>query len=103
MKNIITINGKEYKVKPTIRAMFIFEQITKKSFKIETLLDNYIYFYSLILANNDDVLDWDEWLDALDNDVTIYQQLSDVLTQNSKIEELLNQSDENNTNGEKKN
>ena len=102
MKNIITINGKEYKVKPTIRAMFLFEQITKKSFKIESLLDNYIYFYSLILANNDDVLDWDEYLDALDNDVTIYQQLSDVLTQNSKIEELLNQTDDN-TKGEKKN
>ena len=102
MKNIITINGKEYKVKPTIRAMFIFEQITKKSFKIETILDNYIYFYSLILANNDDVLEWDEYLDALDNDVTIYQQLSDVLTQNSKIEELLNQTDDN-TKGEKKN
>lgn len=102
MKNVITINGREYKIKPTIRAMFIFEQITKKSFKIETLLDNYIYFYSLILANNDDVLEWDDYLNALDNDITIYQQLNDVLSQNSKIEELLNQSDDN-TKGEKKN
>lgn len=102
--NNIKINEKEYKVKPTIRAMFIFEQITKKPFKVETMLDNYVYFYSLILANNDDVLEWDEFLDALDNDPTIYTQLNQILLKNSKIDELLNPTDENdNTKEVKKN
>lgn len=104
MNNIIKIKNKEYRVKQTIRAMFIFEQITKKAFKIETLLDNYVYFYSLILANNEDVLEWNDFIDELDNDPTIYTQLNQILLNNSKIDELLNSSDENETtNGEKKN
>lgn len=103
--NTITINGREYKVKGTIRAMFIFEQITKKSFAIETMLDNYIYFYSLILANNPDkVIEWDEFIDALDNDPNIYLQLNEILTKNSKVEELLNSTEEDPENkGVKKN
>lgn len=102
MNNIIKINEIEYKVKPTIRAMFIFEQITKKPFKVETMLDNYVYFYSLLLANNETSLEWDEFIDALDNDPTIYLQLSDILIKNSKIDEILNPSSDE-TKNEKKN
>jgi hypothetical protein len=70
---MITINNKEYKVKYTIRALFIFEQITGKAFEIKTLLDNYIFFYSMILANNpENILDWNEFIDALDSDPSIF-------------------------------
>lgn len=75
----ITINGKKYKVKYTIRALFIFERITNKAFKIETLLDNYLFFYSMILANNkENVLDWEEFLDALDSDKDLFNQLVSI-------------------------
>ena len=87
----ITINGKKYKVKYTIRALFIFERITNKAFKIETLLDNYLFFYSMILANNkENVLDWEEFLDALDSDKALFNQLvaisQDVNNRNSIFE-----------------
>lgn len=76
----LTINGKQYKAKYTIRALFIFEQITGKPFDIKTLLDNYIFFYSIILANNpDNVLDWDEFLDALDNDKELLVQFTGII------------------------
>lgn len=76
----ITINKKQYKVKYTIRALFIFEQITGKPFEIKSLLDNYIFFYSMILANNpDEVLDWDVFLDALDNDRDLIAQLNGLV------------------------
>ena len=97
--NTITINGKEYKVKQTIRAMFLYEQITKKAFKIETLMDNYVYLYTLILANNEEVLEWDDFLDALDSDPTIFTQLNEILVENSKIDKILNSSDEEGTDG----
>ena len=94
MNLTISINNKEYKVKNTIRAMFIFEQITKKPFQIETLLDNYVYFYSILLASNpDNLIDWDEFIDALDNDPSIFKQLNEILTKNNKVEELLNGTD----------
>lgn len=88
--NTIKINGTDYKVKYTIRALFIFEQITGKSFVISTLLDNYIFFYSMLLANNpDNVLDWNEFIDALDNDPSIFNQLNDIVTKEEQKQKLL--------------
>lgn len=88
--NTITINNTEYKVKYTIRALFIFEQITGKAFEIKTLLDNYIFFYSMILANNpDNILDWNVFIDALDSDHSIFQQLNQLVENEQKKQLLL--------------
>lgn len=104
MKNTITIKNEEYKIKQTLRALFIFEQITKKSFKIETLLDNYIYLYSVILANNNEkILDWNDFINALDEDNSIYEQLMEILNESKKVEELLDGVSEDNGEDEKKN
>ena len=85
----IKIKDKEYKIKYTIRALFLFEQITKKPFKIESLLDNYIFFYSMILANNkDNILQWDEFLDALDTDISIFETFSEVLKEQDNKEKV---------------
>lgn len=96
----ITINNIEYKLKYTIRALFIFEQITKKPFEIRTTTDNYLFFYCMILANNPDTtLDWDEFLDAMDNDTSLITQLNQVIMAAQKKNELFNEGGEN---GEKK-
>ena len=90
----IKINGKDYKVKYTVRSLFIFEQITGKSFAINTLLDNYVFFYSMLLAcNADDVLSWDEFIDALDDDPTILKQMNDVVEEQQKQSKVFNQED----------
>ena len=97
----ITINNKEYKVKYTIRALFIFEQITKRPFEIKTTLDNYLFFYSMILANNpDNLLDWNEFIDAMDNDVSLIGQLNKMIADSQRKNELFEEVTENN--GEKK-
>lgn len=85
----ITINGKNYNLKYTLRSLFIFEQITKKSFKIETLLDNYIFFYSLILANNkDNPIDWDDFIQAMDDDPTLFTRMGEIVAKTQKKNEL---------------
>lgn len=90
----IKINGKDYNIKYTIRSLFIFEQITGKSFEIKTLLDNYVFFYSMLLAcNTDDVLTWDEFIDALDEDPTILKQMNDVVEDQQKQSKVFNQDD----------
>lgn len=91
--NTISINGKDYKIKYTIRALFIFEQITGKAFNIQTLLDNYIFFYSMILANNEDVLDWNDFLDALDEDPTLFAQMNDIIAKQQKKDSIFNSED----------
>lgn len=96
----ITINNKEYKLKYTIRALFIFEQITNRPFEIRNTMDNYLFFYSMLLANNpDNLLDWDEFIDAMDNDSTLITQLNQVISDSTKKNELFNEVSEN---GEKK-
>ena len=96
----IKINDKEYKVKYTIRALFYWEQITGKPFAINTLLDNYLFFYCMILANNpDDVLEWDQFLNAIDNDPTLCSQINSTVEDSQKKDELFNNEE---TTGEKK-
>ena len=96
----IKINDKEYKVKYTIRALFYWEQITGKSFAINTLLDNYLFFYCMILANNpDNVLEWDQFLNAIDNDPTLFSQINSTVEDSQKKDELFNNEE---TTGEKK-
>lgn len=97
----ITINEKEYKIKYTIRALFIFEQITGKAFAISTLLDNYVFFYSLILASNEDVLDWDEFIDALDNDPKLVQELTTMVAEQQKKDKIFG-GDDNDADPQKK-
>lgn len=97
----ITINGKQYRVKYTIRALFIFEQITGKPFEIKTLLDNWVFLYSIILANNpDNFIDWDEFIDALDNDKTLIAELNKLVEDYQTKDSIFERVDT--TSGEKK-
>ncbi len=101
----IKIKGKNYNIKYTIRALFIFEQITGKPFKIETLLDNYLFFYSMILANNQDkseILSWDDFIDALDNDPNLFGKINIAVEQQQKQDKIFNQEESTDTDPEKK-
>lgn len=101
----IEINGEKYNIKYTIRALFIFEQITGKPFKIETLLDNYIFFYSMILANNGDkenIVQWDAFLDALDNDPELFIKMNTAVEEQQKKDDIFQKEEENPKDGESK-
>lgn len=66
------INNKEYKLKYTLRALFIYEQITGKVFKLQTITDEYLFFYCILAANNPDLdLTFDGLIDAIDEDPNI--------------------------------
>ena len=85
----ITIGNKKYKIKYTIRALFVYEQITGKAFKIETLLDNYIFYYSMLIANNpDDVIDWDEFINLLDDNPNLLQEFGNILSDQEKKDKV---------------
>lgn len=99
----ITIKGKEFNVKYSIRSLFIFEQITNKAFEIKTLLDNYIFFYSMILATkNDEVLQWDDFLDEIDNNPELIKTLTSINDEYLKRDEIFNQGEDENGEVKKK-
>lgn len=71
--NKITINEKEYSLRYTVRSMMLFEAAAGKLFSLDTLSDQYLFLYCLILANNKDTdLTFDRLLDYIDNDPSIF-------------------------------
>lgn len=98
----IKINEREYKIKQTIRSIFLFEEIAQKPFQVITTLDNYLYFFCILLANNEDFMSWDEFIDCIDNDPTILMELTKKLTQSQEVERLLNPDSESEDKDKKK-
>lgn len=102
----IKIKGRNYNVKYTIRSLFIFEQITGKPFKIETLLDNYVFFYSIILANNMDkenIISWDEFIDELDKNPNLFSVINDAIDDKQEKDKIFQTEEVKDDKGEKKN
>lgn len=90
INNCVEINGRSYKIKNTLRSIFIFERITEKPFKTETMLDNYIYLYSVILAcNPDDPLSWDEFINAVDENPSIGEHINRIMAEALNLEKAL--------------
>lgn len=87
----IVIKGEEFNVKYSMRAMFIWEQIMKRNFNLETTLDNYAYFYSLVLASNPDkILKWDDFIDEVDVNPAIASQIMEYLIDYNKNQQIFN-------------
>lgn len=83
------IKNTEYKLKYTLRALFIYEQITGKAFKLETITDEYIFFYCMLLANNPNIqLTFNELIDAIDEDLEIMKQFQDFLRKELEKQQL---------------
>lgn len=77
----VNINGTDYELKYTIRALFLWEQITGRSFEIKNTLDNYLFYYCLILASNKDKepLDWNDFIAAVDENPRLMNTLVDLM------------------------
>ena len=103
MNNTVTINKKKYKVKNTLRSMFLFEAITKKAFTLSTLMDNYIYMFSILLANNADMeLTWDDFIDSVEKDPSIITEMSKIIEHQGEVKSVIADDEESDGN-EKKN
>lgn len=76
----ITINSTEFILKYTIRALFVFENMTGKIFSFGKLVDEYILFYSTLLANNESFsMPFDEFISACDSDPSLFDAFKEFL------------------------
>ena len=77
----ITIKGNEYNVKYTIRAMFLFEKISNKTFSLESIMDWYVLYYCIIIASNkESTMTFDDFIDACDEDTSIATKMQEYLS-----------------------
>lgn len=79
----ITIKDKTYKVKYSLRALFIYEQITKKAFALNTITDYYLFFYCMLLASGSE-LTFDDFIDTLDEHPEIATEMMQYLTKENE-------------------
>ncbi|MFK2699123.1 hypothetical protein ACIXR5_06720 [Bacteroides fragilis] len=70
----ITIKKQKYILKYTLRAFFIFENLTGRQFAFGRMLDEYLLFYSILLANNKDtfLMPFDEFIEACESDPALF-------------------------------
>ena len=85
--NTILINGNEYKIKYGIRAMLIAEQITQKPFSLDNMNEQLVFLYSCLLAaDNELTMSYEEFLDAIDSDMSIIIRFGQYLAEQQKKE-----------------
>ena len=77
----ISINGKDFILKYTLRAFFIFETLTGYPFQFGKLIDEYILFYSFLMANNKDSFDipFDEFIELCGEDLQHFNLFKEFL------------------------
>ena len=81
----VTIGGVEYKLAYNLRSLFIYEEIAGHPYKGEKTIDSYVLLFSMLQANNEGFsLTFDEFIDACDEDMSIFQELALVLEDYSK-------------------
>ena len=90
MKKTITINGTDYTVKPGMKAIIIFENVTDKPFQIKNTTDVLMYYYAALLAGNPGMkLGLDELVDAVDDDPELLNRLSEIVMKPSAAEKVV--------------
>lgn len=88
------ILGKEYNLKFGLRSMFIYETITGVAFNIKTVFDEYVYFYSCLLADTSNpTLDFEEFIEYCDEHPELLKAFDEALIAESKRKEMLSNKD----------
>lgn len=88
------ILGKEYNLKFGLRSMFIFESITGEVFNINTIFDEYVYFYSCLMADTSNPpLDFEDFINYADEHPELLKAFDEALLAESKRKEMLTNKD----------
>ena len=82
----ISINGKEFTLKYSLRAFFIFENLSGYPFQFGKMIDEFLLFYSFLLANNESfTMEFDEFIDSCESDLTLFNQFKTLLLDEIKL------------------
>ena len=77
----VTYNEKTYELKYSFRALMIYENITGKSFNPKTVSDIIFFFYSVLCSTaKHDVIDFDNFIEMLDEHPELITEFSGWLT-----------------------
>jgi len=84
----ITINGKDYAVKQSFRALMLFEEMTGKNplAMNENITDVMMLFYCFLRgANKDFMFEFDAFVDVVDSNAGIFESFTGYLQDLNKV------------------
>lgn len=87
----VTYKGKKYELKRTFRAMMLYENIANESYNMGNLNSVINMFYSMLVAaayKQNDTIDYDEFIDWLDENEKYYQAFVDYINKLNKDQEM---------------
>ena len=94
---VLKIKDKEVKLKYTLRAMMLYENIQNKSFAPESTTDVLVYMFCVILSSDKELnLTFDEFLDMVDENPKLMVDFSNWLTGEINKEDTLSPKEEEN-------
>ena len=71
----ITINGTEYILRNVLRNFFVYEEIKGTPFAFGKLMDEYLLFYSTLLANNETFsMPFSDFIDVCDANPQLFAE-----------------------------
>lgn len=83
----ISLNGKDFSLKYTLRAFFVFESISGYPFQFGKMLDEFLLFYSFLLASNQELfkMEFEEFIELCENDLTLFEQFKEFILDEIKL------------------
>jgi hypothetical protein len=85
MRSEIEIGGRLYRAKITLRSYMAYEEIMNEPFSPTKTINTLVFLYCVLLANNDDIPEWNEFLAILDEDPKLTESLADWLTKQDEL------------------
>lgn len=83
----ITIQNKSYELKYKLKNFFVFEAISGYSYTPGKLIDEYLLFYSTLLANNEEfTLEFEEFLESCESDPSLLASYNSFLVEALKLQ-----------------
>lgn len=84
----ITYKDKEIELKYSFRALMIYENVVNKSFSPQSLTDIITFFYCVAISNlKEDTIDFDEFVDWLDDNPGILNDFTQWLLESVNANE----------------
>ena len=83
----ISLNGKDFSLKYTLRAFFVFVSISGYPFQFGKMLDEFLLFYSFLLASNQELfkMEFEEFIELCENDLTLFEQFKEFILDEIKL------------------
>lgn len=92
----ISINGEDLTIKYTLRAFFIFESISGYPFQFGKMLDEFLLFYSFLIASNKDSfnMEFDSFIELCESDLALYNQFKEFILDEIKLRSQATEEDQ---------